>query len=44
MPSDRAIVNRLREVVGSRVVDDTEVIASYTTDWTGRFGAARRPW
>ena len=37
MPSDRAIVNRLREVVGSRVVDDREVIASYTTDWTGRF-------
>ena len=28
---------RLREVVGSHVVEDPEVIASYTTDWTGRF-------
>jgi FAD/FMN-containing dehydrogenase len=37
VPSNRAIIARLREVVGSRVVVDDEVIASYTTDWTGRF-------
>ena len=37
MPGNRAIVDRLREVVGSRVVVDDEVIASYTTDCTGRF-------
>ena len=30
-------VERLREVVGSRAVLDPEVVASYTTDWTGRF-------
>jgi FAD/FMN-containing dehydrogenase len=28
---------RLRQVVGPQVLDDPEVIASYTTDWTGRF-------
>ncbi len=30
-------VERLREVVGPHAVADPEVIASYTTDWTGRF-------
>jgi FAD/FMN-containing dehydrogenase len=27
----------LREVVGPHAIDDPEVVASYTTDWTGRF-------
>ncbi len=30
-------VERLREVVGPLAVADPEVVASYTTDWTGRF-------
>ncbi len=30
-------VARLREVVGPHLVEDPEVVASYTTDWTGRF-------
>lgn len=30
-------VDRLREVVGPHAVDDPELVASYTTDWTGRF-------
>jgi FAD/FMN-containing dehydrogenase len=30
-------VERLREIVGPRAVTDPEVVASYTTDWTGRF-------
>ena len=30
-------VARLRDVVGPHVVVDPEVVASYTTDWTGRF-------
>jgi FAD/FMN-containing dehydrogenase len=29
--------SQLEEVVGPHVVDDPEVVASYTTDWTGRF-------
>ncbi len=37
MASDRAVVDRLREVVGAQVIEDPEMIASYTTDWTGRF-------
>ena len=37
MASQRTIVDRLRQVVGMQVIDDPEVIASYTTDWTGRF-------
>src|ERR1019366_4340113 len=32
-----AAVARLRNVVGLQVVVDPEVVASYTTDWTGRF-------
>ena len=32
-----AAVARLEEVVGPHVVTDPEVVASYTTDWTGRF-------
>src|SRR5580704_9008590 len=37
MASNRAVVDRLREVVGTQVIDDPEVVVSYTTDWTGRF-------
>jgi FAD/FMN-containing dehydrogenase len=37
MASNRVVVDRLREVVGAQVIDDPEVVASYTTDWTGRF-------
>ncbi|MGO9028256.1 MAG: FAD-binding oxidoreductase [Acidimicrobiales bacterium] len=37
MASTRVVVDRLREVVGQQVIVDPEVIASYTTDWTGRF-------
>jgi FAD/FMN-containing dehydrogenase len=35
--STDAAVARLRNVVGLQVVVDPEVVASYTTDWTGRF-------
>jgi FAD/FMN-containing dehydrogenase len=38
MTSDRRVVERLHEIVGSQVIVDPEVIASYTTDWTRRFG------
>ncbi len=38
MTSDHRVVDRLREIVGSQVIVDPEVIASYTTDWTRRFG------
>ena len=31
------LVERLREVVGPHVLVDPDVVASYTTDWTGRF-------
>jgi FAD/FMN-containing dehydrogenase len=31
------LLERLREVVGPQVLVDTDVVASYTTDWTGRF-------
>jgi FAD/FMN-containing dehydrogenase len=31
------VVDRLREIVGPQVIEDPEMIASYTTDWTGRF-------
>jgi FAD/FMN-containing dehydrogenase len=37
MTSNRAVVDRLREVVGAQLIDDPDVVASYTTDWTGRF-------
>ena len=37
MPSDRALVARLREVVGDHVVTDPEMIAPFTRDWTNRF-------
>jgi len=32
-----AAVTRLRDVVGPQVVVDPDIVASYTTDWTGRF-------
>jgi FAD/FMN-containing dehydrogenase len=35
--STDAAVARLRNVVGLQVVVDPEIVASYTTDWTGRF-------
>ncbi|MGD0391788.1 MAG: FAD-binding oxidoreductase [Acidimicrobiales bacterium] len=38
MAGHREIVDRLREIVGEQVIVDPEVVASYTTDWTGRFG------
>ena len=37
MASNRVVVDRLREVVGAQVIDDPDMVASYTTDWTGRF-------
>ncbi|HEY3842279.1 MAG TPA: FAD-binding oxidoreductase [Acidimicrobiales bacterium] len=37
MASRPDVVDRLREVVGQQVIVDPDVIASYTTDWTGRF-------
>jgi FAD/FMN-containing dehydrogenase len=37
MARNREVIERLREVVGSQVIDDPEMVASYTTDWTGRF-------
>ena len=42
MASDRAVVDRLREVVGAQVIEDPEMIASYTTDWTGRFSGSSK--
>ncbi len=35
--SNRVLVDRLREVVGPQVIVDPDMVASYTTDWTGRF-------
>ena len=37
MSSQQEIVHRLGDVVGEQVVTDPDVVASYTTDWTGRF-------
>ena len=37
MAANRAVVDRLREVVGPHVVTDPEVVAPYTVDWTRRF-------
>jgi FAD/FMN-containing dehydrogenase len=37
MIGNRVLIDRLREVVGSQVIVDDDIIASYTTDWTGRF-------
>ena len=37
MVSDRLMLQRLREVVGPHLIVDPDLIASYTTDWTGRF-------
>ncbi len=38
MAGQREIIARLGDVVGEHVVVDPDIIASYTTDWTGRFG------
>jgi FAD/FMN-containing dehydrogenase len=37
MAGSRAIVDRLRQVVGPQVIDDADLVASYTSDWSGRF-------
>ena len=37
MADTSAIIDRLRRVVGDRVIVDTDRMASYTTDWTRRF-------
>ena len=37
MAGNREVVKRLREVVGTQVIEDPEMVASYTTDWTRRF-------
>jgi FAD/FMN-containing dehydrogenase len=37
MAGSRSIVERLRWAVGGHVLVDEDVLASYTTDWTGRF-------
>ena len=48
MAGHATLVDRLRGVVGAQAVVDPDVVATYTTDWTGRFdgvdagrGAAR---
>ena len=37
MPATGVIADRLRDVVGNQVIVDADMVASYTTDWTGRF-------
>lgn len=37
MQASTSLAKRLSAVLGPRVVTDPEVVASYTTDWTGRF-------
>jgi FAD/FMN-containing dehydrogenase len=37
MPERGPVLERLRHVVGEQVIVDGDLIASYTTDWTGRF-------
>jgi FAD/FMN-containing dehydrogenase len=37
MAGNREVIERLREVVGPQVIEDPDMVASYTTDWTGRF-------
>ncbi len=32
-----AVADQLRDIVGPQVIVDPEMVASYTTDWTGRF-------
>jgi FAD/FMN-containing dehydrogenase len=34
------LIDRLEEIVGPHVVTDPDVVAGYTTDWTGRFVGA----
>jgi len=35
--AERALLERLGQTLGARVITDPEVVASYTADWTGRF-------
>ena len=35
--TDRLLLDRLADVVGPQLITDPEILASYTTDWTGRF-------
>ncbi|MGH9208858.1 MAG: FAD-binding oxidoreductase, partial [Acidimicrobiales bacterium] len=37
MASPPSAIGRLRDVVGPLGIVDPEIVASYTTDWTGRF-------
>ena len=37
MADHRKIIDRLRDIVGDQLIVDPDLIASYTTDWTGRF-------
>ena len=37
MAATGVIVDRLRDILGDQVIVDTDMVASYTTDWTGRF-------
>jgi len=42
LATDGAAVDELRQVVGAGLVLDPEIVASFTTDWTGRFEGATR--
>jgi FAD/FMN-containing dehydrogenase len=37
MARNPTVAERLREVVGPQLIEDPDMLASYTTDWTGRF-------
>jgi FAD/FMN-containing dehydrogenase len=37
MAATGVIVDRLRDILGDQVIVDADMVASYTTDWTGRF-------
>jgi FAD/FMN-containing dehydrogenase len=40
MSTFSSVVDRLRDVVGPQAIVDRDVVASYTTDWTGRFAGS----
>jgi FAD/FMN-containing dehydrogenase len=40
MSTSSSVVDRLRDVVGPQAIVDRDVVASYTTDWTGRFAGS----